>query len=214
MKLIKHAHACVEIDAGLGSLLVDPGTFTADASELLTHATAVLITHEHFDHLDADALDAALARRPELPVWGPAAAIGRWADTYPDRVHEGRAGDTFVAAGLTVQVHGESHALIHPDIPRIDNVGYLIGGIIYHPGDSYDVPNAEVSTLLLPVSGPWTKLAEAVDFVRAVAPDRLVQIHEVMLSETGLGSMATFLSPDMLGPIPLTQLASGESIEI
>ena len=76
------------------------------------------------------------------------------------------------------------------------------------------VPNAEASTLLLPVSGPWTKLAEAVDFVRAVAPDRLVQIHEVMLSETGLGSMATFLSPDMLSPIPLTQLASGESIEI
>lgn len=214
MKLTKHAHACVEIESKAGRLLIDPGAFTPDAADLIARTDAVLVTHEHFDHVDADALDAALRGRPELSVWGPVSALRRWTDRYPNRVHAVRAGDELVAGGLHVAVYGETHAIIHRDIPRIDNVGYLVEGGVYHPGDSYDVPPVAVSTLLLPTSGPWTKLGEAVDFVRAVNPDRLVQIHELMLSETGLGSVAMFLDPAMLSPVPLAQLAAGESIEV
>jgi L-ascorbate metabolism protein UlaG (beta-lactamase superfamily) len=111
-------------------------------------------------------------------------------------------------------VHGERHALIHRDIPQVTNVGYLVGGSVYHPGDAYHVPGAPVATLLVPTSGPWTKLSEAVDWVRAVKPDTMIQIHDVMLSETGQQSVARFMSPGMLTEVALTLLPAGESMDV
>jgi L-ascorbate metabolism protein UlaG (beta-lactamase superfamily) len=214
MLITKHVHACVEIESDAGALLLDPGAFTPNAAELIARATAVLITHEHFDHVDVEALDRALAARPALSVWGPSSVIDRWAPDHPAQVHAVRHGESFTANGLRVDVHGELHAPIHADVPRVANVGYLIEGAVYHPGDAYHVPDAEVATLLLPTSGPWTKLGEAVDYVRAVGAGRLIAIHEVMLSEIGQKSVANFLSPQMLSAVPLTVLAPGESLEV
>jgi L-ascorbate metabolism protein UlaG (beta-lactamase superfamily) len=214
MKITKHTHACVEVAGDGGAVLIDPGTFVPDAAELIAQASAVLITHEHFDHVDADALGLALSLRDDLSVWGPAAVTGRWSRDHPDRVHAVRGGDTFTAGGLDVAVHGERHALIHRDIPAVTNVGYLVGGSVYHPGDAYHAPGVPVSTLLVPVSGPWTKLGEAVDWIRAVGPDTTIGIHDIMLSEIGRQSTAMFLSPEMLTATALTILPAGDSLEV
>jgi len=213
MELTKHAHACVTLDQGNGSLVVDPGTFTPNAAELLASVGTVLLTHEHFDHVDEAALTAALDARPELRVYGPAAIVDRWKD-LGERVTAVAPGDRFTAAGFAVEVHGGTHALIHRDIQQVANVGYLFEGRLYHPGDSYYVPAATVETLLLPTSGPWTKVGEAVDFVRAVKPGRVVQIHEVMLSEIGQQSIARFISPQMLTDASLTIVPVGETITV
>ena len=214
MLITKHTHACVELERDGGAVLVDPGAFAPNVAELIAQATAVLITHEHFDHVDVDALGTALSLRDDLSVWGPASVTDRWSRDYPGRVHTVRHGDTFTANGLEVAVHGERHALIHRDIPQVTNVGYLVGGSVYHPGDAYHVPGAPVATLLVPTSGPWTKLSEAVDWVRAVKPDTMIQIHDVMLSETGQQSVARFLSPEMLTEVALTLLPAGESMDV
>jgi L-ascorbate metabolism protein UlaG (beta-lactamase superfamily) len=214
MKITKHAHACVELERAGRTVLVDPGAFTPNAADLIARTNAVLITHEHFDHVDAEQLDGALSTRDDLSIWGPASVTDRWAGQYPDRVHSVRHGDTFTANGLDVAVHGERHAIIHPDIPQVSNVGYLIGGSVYHPGDAYHVPDAAVSTLLVPTSGPWTKLGEAVDWIRAVKPETMIQIHEIMLSEAGQQSTARFLSPEMLTEVPLIIVPVGESVDV
>ncbi|GAA2065193.1 MBL fold metallo-hydrolase [Streptomyces albiaxialis] len=214
MELTKHAHACVSLEKDGGTLVVDPGALTPNAASLLGEADAVLITHEHFDHVDEDAVAAALAARPGLTVHGPEAVVGRWRAAHPDQVVAVADGDRFTVAGFEVTVHGGVHAEIHRDIPRCANVGYLVDGAVYHPGDSYHVPSAQVGTLLLPTSGPWTKLGEAADFVRALEPRRVVQIHELMLSETGQQSTATFLGPGMLTRVPLTLLPVGETLSL
>ncbi len=214
MKITKHAHACVELDHDGHGLLIDPGAFTPNAAELIARASAVLITHEHYDHVNTEALDAELSSRTDLSVWGPSSVTGRWTGEYPGQVHTVRHGDTFIANGLNVAVHGETHASIHADIPRVANVGYLVEGSVYHPGDAYHVPDAAVSTLLVPTSGPWTKLGEAVDYVRAVNPDNIIQIHEIMLSEAGQQAAARFLSPSMLTRVALTLLPAGESMDV
>jgi L-ascorbate metabolism protein UlaG (beta-lactamase superfamily) len=210
MNLTKYAHACVTFTDADQTLLVDPGTFTPDAAELLTTADAVLVTHEHFDHFDQAALNAELDRRPGLKVFGPAPL----AEALGGRLTAVRAGDSIEAAGFAVTVHGEQHAVIHADIPSADNVGYLIEGRVFHPGDSYTVPDVEVETLLVPTSGPWTKFGEGADFIRAVKPKRIIQIHELMLSELGQNSAAMFLGEKGLTGLPLENLAWGTSTEI
>lgn len=213
MQLTKHAHACVTLAKDDARIVIDPGTFTPDADQAVAAANAVLITHEHFDHFDADLMAAALEARPDLRVYGPASVVERWT-ARRGQATAVTAGDTVSVAGFDIAVFGELHASIHRDIPQVANVGYLVDGRVHHPGDAYHVPDAPVDTLLLPTSGPWTKLGEAVDFVRDVDPARLVQIHEVMLSEVGQQSAARVLGPDMLGRVPLTILPAGGTIEV
>lgn len=214
MELTKHTHACVSLDKDSGLLVIDPGTFTPDAAELVAGAAAVLITHEHFDHFHEDVITAALAARPELTVYGPDAVVSRWREAHPGQAVAVADGDRFTAAGFDVTVHGDIHAEIHRSVPRCANVGYLIDGAVYHPGDAYHVPPHPVGTLLLPTSGPWTKVGEAADYLSAVRPERVVQIHEVLLSEIGQQSMAMFLSPKMLADVPLSIVPVGQSITV
>ncbi len=213
MQLTKYNHATVVLEQDGTTLVIDPGAFTPEAADLVRAATAVLVTHEHPDHFDIDAVRAGLDADDTLVVRGPAAIVEQLG-AHDGRVVAVSAGDAFEVGPFSVQVFGEEHAVIHRDVPTIANVGYLVDGTVFHPGDAYLVPGVPVETLLLPTSGPWTSTAEAVDYVREVAPERAVQIHEAMLSELGQQSAARFLGPDGLGPVPIRILPAGESITV
>jgi L-ascorbate metabolism protein UlaG (beta-lactamase superfamily) len=184
MRITKLGHACVRIEHDGHVLVVDPGGFTE--REAVDGATAVLVTHEHVDHLDVDHL-----RKTEAPVYTIEAVRTAIADADRDvaeRVELVAPGQQ-VDAGLPVTVVGEKHAVIHPDLPRIDNSGYLVdaGGVrVFHPGDALTPPGADVDVLLLPVHAPWNKLSEVVDYARQVGATRSVAVHDGLLNDTGL----------------------------
>ncbi|AMM19321.1 MBL fold metallo-hydrolase [Frondihabitans sp. PAMC 28766] len=211
MELTKYTHATVVLTKGDSTLVIDPGAYTPNSAELVAGTTAVLVTHDHPDHFDAGILNAALDAQPALHVWAPANVAAELGD-HGGRVVAVKAGDTFDAAGFDVVVFGENHAIIHADIPLMSNVGYLVDGNVFHPGDSYFVPDATVETLLVPTSGPWAKLGEQIDYVRAVKPKRAVQIHDLMLSDAGRGSFAQFTQ--QLTGLELVTLADGSSITL
>ncbi|WP_133913964.1 MBL fold metallo-hydrolase [Streptomyces sp. NBC_00582] len=182
MKLTKKSHACVRLEKDGRTLVLDPGGFSeADAA---VGAEAILVTHEHPDHFDEERLRAALDANPAAEVWTLRSVAEKISAAFPGRVHTVGHGDTFTAAGFDVQVHGELHAVIHPDIPRITNVGYLIdGGRVFHPGDALTVPGRAVETLMLPVMAPWSKISEVIDYVREVKPQRAYDIHDALLTD-------------------------------
>lgn len=211
MQLTKYAHACVALEKDGSRIVLDPGTFTPDAKAAVTGAAAVLITHEHFDHFDDALLAAALDDDPELRILGPRAVLDKLG-SHGGRVQILTTGDDLSVGGFTVGVHGDRHATIHADIPCVDNLGYLIDETLFHPGDAYFVPEVTVDTLLLPTSGPWTKLGEAADYLRAVKPRRVIQIHELMLSDLGQTSTRTLLAG--LTGIEITVLSPGQSIDL
>jgi hypothetical protein len=122
------------------------------------------------------------------------------------------AGDEFDAAGFAVRVYGGLHAIIHPDLPRVANVGFFVEGV-YHPGDSFDVPtDADVETLFVPVSGPWLKLAESVEFVRAVAPRRAYALHDALYND--LAHQVVAGNMQRLVKSEYARLTPGESVAL
>ena len=209
MELTKYNHATVVLEEGDTTIVIDPGTFTPEAADLATAATGVLITHEHFDHFDADALRAALDANVDLVVRAPQAVVDQLGE-HDGRVQAVAAGDAFTIGALPVRVFGEEHAVIHPDLPTIANVGYLVDDAVFHPGDAYLVPGVPVRLLLVPTSGPWAKTGEGIDYVRAVAPERAVQIHELLLSEVGQQANVRMFGTDGLGGVPTSVLPVGE----
>ena len=212
MQLTKLGHACVVLSDGDRRLVVDPGAFTEESA--WDGASAVLVTHEHADHFDPARTRAALDADPGLEVWTNASVAAQLEGAGP-RVHVVGAGDAVTVAGFDVQVHGEWHAVIHPDVPRIPNVGFLVDGQVFHPGDALTVPDAEVPTLLLPLSAPWSRTGELVDYLREVRAGRAVGVHDALLSDIGLAVVGRLLGEQGPGtPTPLTRLASGESLTL
>ncbi len=213
MELTKHGHACVVLDDGERRIVIDPGAFT-DASSALDGATAVLITHEHVDHFAPEPLRAAMDADPALVVWTNG-SVAAHLEGLGDRVHVVGHGDSVSVAGIEVQVHGEWHAVIHPDMPPIPNVGFLVGGQVFHPGDALTVPEAPVGTLLLPVHAPWNKVSEVIDYVRAVRADQAFAVHDGLLNDTGLGVLGGLLGERGPGtPTPYSRLAPGDTVEL
>lgn len=208
--LTRWGQSCVRLEGPDGTLVIDPGVYGRSA-EALSGADAVLLTHEHPDHVDA-----AVVAASGLPVWGPAPALATVAaaGAAEDRLHAVHSGDDMTVAGMQVQVLGEWHAVIHPDVPQVPNVGYLVAGAVLHPGDAFvEVPpGTSVQVALTPVSGPWFLLADALDWVRAIRPVRVVPIHDVMLSEVGLRSARDWLS--RLAPAPVVTPDPGEVVEV
>lgn len=211
--MTKHEHACVVFEKEGDSFVIDPGSFSSDAAGIIAGAQAILITHEHQDHVHQAAISAALAARPDLRLYAPASVAAAFGE-HAAQVTAVAAGDEFAVAGFSVSVHGSTHAVIHRDIPVVPNVGYLVDGSVYHPGDAYFTPEADVSTLLLPTSGPWGSFGEAADYVRAVRPEQVVQIHEMLLSEIGQHLISAILGADGLTGLPLTQIAAGKSLTL
>jgi L-ascorbate metabolism protein UlaG (beta-lactamase superfamily) len=182
MRLTKHGHACVRLEKGDTALVVDPGEFSGE--NVLQGASAVLVTHEHFDHVDVEAVTAALRDDPDLTVWTTASVAEKFTEAPQDRVRTVRHGDTFEVGGVDVHVYGETHAPAFFPAP-VQNIGFLIGGEVFHPGDAFTVPEEPVGTLLLPTNAPWLKATEVLDYAQTVAPRRGYSIHDGLVNEIG-----------------------------
>lgn len=211
MRLTKMGHACIRLESEGTTLVIDPGGLTEP--EVLDGADAVLITHEHFDHFDEGRLRAALDRSPGLRVWTNGATAAEL-DGPGDRVMTVGHGDVFDIDGIQVEVYGEWHAVIHPEIPRVGNIGFLIGGKVFHPGDAFTVPERAVDALMVPISGPWQKAAEVIDYVRAVKPARAYSVHDEVLSEIGKTVVSGLLGDNGPGTgAPYARLSPGETVQ-
>ncbi|MFP5069063.1 MBL fold metallo-hydrolase [Pseudonocardia nantongensis] len=184
MHLTHYGHACVLVDTGAARLLFDPGAFSS-GFESLDGLDAILVTHQHFDHVDAERVAHLLRANPDAAL----VTDGQTAQQLTGiDARTAAPGDRLDLGGAAVDVVGSGeHAEIHPDIPLVANNGYLVDGVLLHPGDAYVPPGRdELATLLLPTGAPWLKVSEAVDYLRAVAPRKVVPIHEQTLADPAL----------------------------
>ena len=211
MRLTKLEHAAFVVEEDGRKLVVDPGSFTTPQVDLHV-VVAVVVTHEHPDHWTPDQLGHLLATNPGATIYGPA-GLAEAAEGFD--VHVVADGDTVEAGPFTLAFHGSRHAVIHESIPVIDNVGVLVNGRLFYPGDAFTVPPVPVETLAAPVGAPWLKIGEAMDYVTAVAPTRLFPVHEQTLSAAGFGMHADRLraSVEALGGTAVV-LAAHESLEV
>jgi L-ascorbate metabolism protein UlaG (beta-lactamase superfamily) len=218
MKLTKYAHACVRLEKDGKVLVFDPGTFS-ETDQALHGADAVLITHEHADHVDVDAVVAAVLGSGSLQIFAPesvAAQLRGEAAGAEDRIHAVDPGGDFETAGFTIRSFGGQHALIHPQIPVVANIGYLVDSNVYHPGDSFVIPDGvDVKTLLVPIHAPWNKVGEVVDFVIGVRAPKAFPIHDALLNSNGLGLIEGHVT--RMGAKYGTEyrhLSSGDAVEV
>jgi L-ascorbate metabolism protein UlaG (beta-lactamase superfamily) len=183
MQLTHFGHSCLlaafrRSDGTDTTLLFDPGVFS-HGFEGITGLSAILITHQHPDHVDTSRLSALLDGNPDAALYAdPQTAAQLGGPWQPVSV-----GDELTIDDLRVRGGGGVHAVIHPEIPLINNISYLVGdgkhaARLMHPGDALYIPREPVDVLALPAAAPWMKISEGVEYLRAVNPSRAIPIHQ------------------------------------
>ncbi|WP_420368050.1 MBL fold metallo-hydrolase [Curtobacterium sp. L1-20] len=213
MEVTKLEHACQVLAEGDARLVIDPGGFTRPVE--VSGVVAVVVTHEHPDHVTPEQVRRILAANPGAVVLGPAGVATALAEALPEvAVDVVTDGDRRTVGPFDLTFHGTRHNVIHASVPVVDNTGVLVNGTLFHPGDSYTDPGVPVEVLAAPVGAPWLKVAEMMDYVAAIAPRRAYPVHEATLSEIGY-DMHTGRLRDVVEPAgTLVVLAPGESLTI
>ncbi|HEY4511712.1 MAG TPA: MBL fold metallo-hydrolase [Candidatus Paceibacterota bacterium] len=177
MKITKFRHCCLLIETKSKRILTDPGSYTVEAHSALTNIDYVLFTHEHQDHYHLDSLKVILKNNPKALVYSNNSVsdlLTKENISHTKIVHE----ENFTLGEMLVVGIGEKHAMMHSSIPSSSNMGFFIDGRLWYPGDAFTDPKRIVEILALPVSGPWMKLSEAIDYALLLKPKVAFPVHD------------------------------------
>jgi L-ascorbate metabolism protein UlaG (beta-lactamase superfamily) len=209
--LTKLGHSCVRLEKDDVRLVIEPGIWAGP--DAIAGASAILVSHEHPDHQDERVIRAGLAADPGLELWANETVAGMFSE-FGGRVHAVRHGDAVTAVGFDVHVYGSEHAIIDSAIPVIRNTGFAVDSQVFHPGDSFTLPEEPIPVLLVPVSATWLKFSEVAEYIRAATPDRGYWIHDALLNDKAASLLENLLKVAPTASGPASYLVPGTSIEL
>jgi L-ascorbate metabolism protein UlaG (beta-lactamase superfamily) len=193
-------------------ILIDPGNLSA-AWHGLVDLDAVFVTHKHPDHIDPEHVPALIAANPQAAVF---------VEPEVDQAYDLPTATVFdpetsvELGGIRIDAVGGLHAVIHKDIPRIGNVGFVVSAEgeprFFHPGDSLKSVPKGVDVVAIPAYGPWAAMKKTIDFTREVNAPQGFLIHEGLLNERGWALSFNRLT-EMTGT-HLTDLRDGQPLDL
>ena len=181
MKITKHGHACLEIELGSKTLIIDPGSYTEELGSV-KNVVAVVITHKHDDHCDEAKIAKIKAKNPDVQIFGTSEVAARLQGMNVSTVYHG---DYYEVGAFKLEFFGDMHQIIHESIPLIQNTAVLVNGDLYYAGDSYTTPDQKIKVLACPTSAPWLKIGDVMDYIKEIKPAICFPTHNALLSQLG-----------------------------
>ena len=211
MRITKFQHACFVLEQDGQTLVVDPGEWTKDFV-VPENVVAIVVTHVHQDHMESSLIGSIVEKNPDATIVGHSDVVSKLGGYHTKLVN---AGETANLGNFNMEFYGGEHATIAPDRPVISNLGVLINENVYYGGDSFSAPNKQVQNLALPVSAPWMKYSEAVEFLQNVKPVRAFPTHDAILSDVGkeLADNMMAFAAEKIGA-RYERLPFGETVEL
>ena len=181
MKISKYIHSCLLLEKQGFKLLIDPGKFSfADGlvkPEDFKDVDAIIITHNHPDHLDKDNLSKILALSKSSLYTNAEVA----AELFESEIESTVISDSDLKIGpFNLQAITVKHEPIL-DSPLPEMTGFIIDGRILHPVDSFEeklLAYEGIELLILPVMAPFTTELKVADFADKLKPLQILPVHD------------------------------------
>ena len=207
MKITKLEHSGIIIEKEGRRIVFDPVEFVEKLPKLES-VIAIIITHKHGDHLQPEVIKKIQDDNPSVKIYTTDEVV-----SLIDGAVAVSNGDSFEIGGFKLSFFSKNHAAIIPGQIPCKNIGVVVDGKVVNPGDSFDLPNVNTEVLLVAISAPWLKIAEAMDYVEAVKPKIVIPVHDALLSEFGKSISDNWMKKacDKMGA-EYKELNSGESV--
>ena len=193
MKITKFGHACISLEVKGLVILIDPGAYSP--TPLLAQLDLILITHEHQDHISAPVLQTLIEKHPNVEIVTHAGLI-KSLEGITAKITYITDGEIVHRGSVHIESFGKEHACIHHDIPLVQNTGFMINNYFYYPGDALHIPKKNIEVLALPVTAPWMRIEECIEYAKKVKPKVVFPVHDGMLKDFAIG--LTRKIPEML----------------
>lgn len=210
MKITKYIHACIFLDKDGKRLVIDPGEYT-ELPEDISNIGVIFLTHVHADHVGVENIKKIVAANPGVKIYGLEDALSTLKDLDAELIAIKGTGVT-EAGGYSIKYFAHDHAIIYESVP-CQNLGVLIDNALYYPGDSYHLIEDKVEVVAVPISGPWSKTSDAIDFSKAMKSKRFFGTHDAHASERGQESQGTWISRFFGEDKKWESLKVGESLQ-
>jgi L-ascorbate metabolism protein UlaG (beta-lactamase superfamily) len=206
MKITRYFQSCLLIEEGKARILIDPSAQDKDKIGKLGELDAVLYTHEHSDHFDAE-MAQTFVEQGIAPVYANA-STAKLIKASKTVVKDGQK---FDISGLKIRAIELPHCLMPDGSEGPQNTGYLINNTFFHPGDGKELNGLKVENLALPITGPDISIKDALAFARQVSAKLAIPIHYDFL---GLKPEAVESFAERFGmPFKIHTLKNGQSVE-
>lgn len=174
MKVTRLPQSCLLLEKNNHKIVIDPGTHFMQTHTIdeLKDVEAVLYTHQHADHYDEHIAQQLLAQGVALYA---NAATAQLIDTQ--KVHTVMDGDHFTIGTFEVAARELPHCLLPDGNQGPQNTGYVIDGILFHPGDGKELEGLAVDNVALPITGPDISILDAINFARQLDAKVAIPIH-------------------------------------
>ncbi len=179
MKVTKLGHCCLVIEIRGVRFLTDPGNYTTSQNEA-KNIDCVVISHEHTDHLHVESVKTILKNNPNAIVVSND-SVGKILSKENIPFIKVADGESYKIRDVVITGHGLKHAPIYKEYEQVENTGYFFDEKLFYPGDALTIPNQPVDILAFPVTGPWIKISEAMDYALAVKPRIAFPVHDANL---------------------------------
>ncbi len=197
------------------TILIDPGSWSSDFEDL-SGLDAIVVTHQHADHLDRGRFAGLVRSNPDATIVTDPQSAALLAD---DGLTVTSWDDGVIQVGdVSLSAHGNEHAFNHSRVPQVANVGVRVSAagepVLFHPGDAYDAAPGMIDILAVPINAPWTAVRDSIDFVRRIAPRSIVPIHDGLLSPAGRGLYLQHIGTHGGDDLTIHDLAGQGSVRI
>lgn len=171
MKISKHVHSCLLVQEAGKVILIDPGNYTAQEHALnidtINQLDAIVITHEHPDHMDIPTIKTLIAKFPDVKIFSNLSVKDILGD---EKIEVLTSGNEYV------QMSPVPHEKIWFGSP-VPNIMATLFGRFTTPGDSHSF-KIQTEILALPVQAPWGSTTRAVELAIELKPKVIIPIHD------------------------------------
>jgi len=204
MKLTKYPQSNFLIEKGGKKILIDPGYLTFEKYKPTDFGKldAILITHQHPDHLDKEAIKTLSPLR--IPIYGNSDVANVLSEDSVD-VNVVESNTEFGAAGFRIkpvdlphckllycnqcgkqltasEISPQKKCKLHSDVePKLvagpPNTGYVINGLFFHPGDGIKLQGWNADDAAIPINGPTIDFDVAWALSGSLQAKKIIPMH-------------------------------------
>ncbi len=165
--------------------LTDPGNYTTLQNEI-KNIDAVIISHEHTDHLHIESVKTILKNNPGAIIISNS-SVGKILEKENISYTKISDGEEIKIKDISISGHGQKHAPIYEGYEQTENTGYFFDKKLFYPGDAFTKIDEKIDILAFPIAAPWLNIQQAMDYVLEIKPRVAIPVHDGGLTKnTGI----------------------------